>query len=90
MTPEMLKQCRRNLAKGRETLKQKKQPKSDAPPPKSQPKPEIPKAEPTPKPEPKAEVPKPAPLSKAKPVPQPEPQPDQETFRLWNLLFSID
>jgi hypothetical protein len=87
MTPEMLEQCRRNLAKGRETLKQKKQPKSDAPPPKSQPKPETPKAEPTPKPKPKAEAPKPVSLLKPKPVPQPEPEPEQVTFRLSDLLF---
>ena len=91
MTPEMLEQCRRNLAKGRETIRNKKQQHTEAPTPLPTPTltPTVEqtklKAESKPIPTP---TPKPAP----KPAPAPtmrqlEPESEQLTIRLSDLLF---
>eukprot|EP00035_Acanthoeca_spectabilis_P036720 m.41317 g.41317 ORF g.41317 m.41317 type:complete len:170 (+) comp8198_c0_seq2:1017-1526(+) len=92
MTPEMLEQCRRNLAKGRETQRKKKQQQQQAT---TEPNaPPAPKAEsnptPTPKPTPKPAPPTPRATPNPKPVPtvpQPEPESEHLTIRLSNLLF---
>jgi hypothetical protein len=86
MTPEMLEQCKRNLAKGRETRRKKKEAEAGgAPQPKVTPqaKPE-PKAEPVPTPTPKPQEPKPMPTPV---VPQADPEPERLTVKLTDLLF---
>ena len=85
MTPEMLEQCRRNLAKGRETIRRTKeiQAKGKSVAPKSAPK--SVEAKPValrPEP-PKAVLCKPIPA----PVPQQEPKQEQLTVRLSDLLL---
>jgi len=82
MTPEMLEQCRRYLAKGRETLRKKKQGQANTPAP--------PKAEPAPKPVEAKPEPAPAPKPAPKPVvyqPEPEPEPEHLVFGISDSLF---
>lgn len=83
MTPEMLEQCRRNLAKGRETVRKRKEAQTKQPTrkPKSEPKEEpeaktVTTVEPTPEPTPTPKV------EETKPK-----EPENITMKLSDLFF---
>jgi ElaB/YqjD/DUF883 family membrane-anchored ribosome-binding protein len=84
MSEAQLEQCRKNLARGRETLRKKKQAQAEAKGqlPKAKPKP-TPAHKPTPPPTSKPAEPKPKQIPM---LPQAEPEPEHLTVKLTDLL----